>query len=86
MTLLGQNVNSYRDLSQSSFPLSYDTRTHLSQGFSTIYHPKEGGRRFADLLEQVSLVRREEGQEEEEGIRKEKRGSRGGGERCGGEG
>ena len=67
MTLLGQNVNSYRDLSQSSLPLSYGTRTHLSRGFSTIYHAKEGGRRFADLLEQVSLVRKVEGQEEGEG-------------------
>ena len=67
MTLLGQNVNSYRDLSQSSIPLSYGTRTHLSRGFSAIYHAKEGGRRFADLLEQVSLVRREKGWEEGEG-------------------
>ena len=64
---MGQNVNSYRDLSQSSIPLSYGTRTHLSRGFSAIYHAKEGGRRFADLLEQVSLVRREKGWEEGEG-------------------
>ena len=83
MTLLGQNVNSYRDLSQSSFPLSYGTQTHLSRGFSTIYHPKEGGRRFADLLEQVSLVRREEGQEKGEEMRKERRGGRRGGVRRG---
>jgi len=56
VTLLGQNVNSYRDLSQSSLPLSHSTRTHLSRGFNSIYHAKEGGRRFTDLLEQVSLV------------------------------
>ena len=56
VTLLGQNVNSYRDLSQSSLPLSHGTCTHLSQGFNSIYHAKEGGRRFTDLLEQVSLV------------------------------
>ena len=83
MTLLGQNVNSYRDLSQSSLPLSYGTQTHLSRGFSTIYHAKEGGRRFADLLEQVSLVRREEGQEKGEEMRKERSGGRRGGVRRG---
>ena len=78
MTLLGQNVNSYRDLSQSSIPLSYDTRTHLSRGFSAIYHAKEGGRRFADLLEQVSQVRKEKGWEEREerGGRRDRRKGR----------
>ena len=78
MTLLGQNVNSYRDLSQSSIPLSYDTRTHLSRGFSAIYHTKEGGRRFSDLLEQVSQVRKEKGWEEgeERGGRRDRRKGR----------
>ena len=56
MCLLGQNVNSYRDLSANSFPLVYSTETNLSKGFSTIYHSKEGGRRFADLLYHVSTV------------------------------
>lgn len=56
VTLLGQNVNSYRDLSSSPLPLSYGTHTALSRGFNTIYRTKEGGRRFADLLDQVSLV------------------------------
>ncbi|KAJ2452977.1 hypothetical protein EV183_002562 [Coemansia sp. RSA 2336] len=56
VTLLGQNVNSYRDTSQSS---SYDTQGYgadLSRGFSTIYRRKEGGRRFAELLHRVAQV------------------------------
>lgn len=56
VTLLGQNVNSYRDLSQTSLPLSFGSNTQLSRGFRTIYHDKDGGRRFADLLDQVSMV------------------------------
>lgn len=56
VTLLGQNVNSYRDLSESSVPFYYADHTHLSKGFRSIYHNKEGGRRFADLLHHVSLV------------------------------
>ena len=56
MTLLGQNVNSYRDLSVSSLPMMYSTDTNHSEGFSTIYRHKEGGRRFADLLYHVSKV------------------------------
>jgi MiaB/RimO family radical SAM methylthiotransferase len=56
VTLLGQNVNSYRDLSQSTVPLTHPTSTHLSRGFRTIYKPKEGGRRFADLLDKVAQV------------------------------
>ncbi|XP_064404883.1 mitochondrial tRNA methylthiotransferase CDK5RAP1-like [Halichondria panicea] len=56
VTLLGQNVNSYRDLSPSSLPHAYSDSTLLSRGFSTIYKDKEGGRRFAELLHQVSLV------------------------------
>ena len=59
VTLLGQNVNSYRDISETT---SYggcdfnDTQTKLSQGFKTIYKPKAGGQRFGDLLDQVSRV------------------------------
>ena len=56
MTLLGQNVNSYRDTSQNNIPVSYGTKTHLSKGFQTIYKTKEGGRRFADLLDKVAMV------------------------------
>ncbi len=56
VTLLGQNVNSYRDLSPSSLPHAYSDATNLSRGFSTIYKDKESGRRFAELLHQVSLV------------------------------
>lgn len=56
VTLLGQNVNSYRDLSPSSLPDSFPTSTNLSRGFNTIYRSKEGGRRFADLLHRVALV------------------------------
>ena len=56
VTLLGQNVNSYRDLSVSSLPVIFSTETNLSKGFSTIYRTKEGGRRFADLLYHVSKV------------------------------
>ena len=57
VTLLGQNVNSYRDLSESSIPLYDGDTTHLSKGFRSIYRSREGGRRFADLLHHVSLVR-----------------------------
>lgn len=53
MTLLGQNVNSYRDLSSVSFS---PAQTKLSRGFKSIYRNKEGGQRFADLLDQVSQV------------------------------
>ncbi|KAJ2355554.1 hypothetical protein GGF43_002619 [Coemansia sp. RSA 2618] len=56
VTLLGQNVNSYRDTSQSG---AYETQGYgadLSRGFSTIYRRKEGGRRFAELLHRVAQV------------------------------
>ena len=56
VTLLGQNVNSYRDLSETSMPVSSSTDSRLSRGFRTIYKNKKGGRRFADLLDKVSLV------------------------------
>ncbi|KAJ2769904.1 hypothetical protein IWQ57_002903 [Coemansia nantahalensis] len=56
VTLLGQNVNSYRDTSQSDAfePAGYGS--DLSRGFSTIYRRKEGGRRFAELLHCVAQV------------------------------
>ena len=58
VTLLGQNVNSYRDLSQSqyySLP-DHSLTTQLSDGFGTVYRSKSGGRRFSDLLEKVAQV------------------------------
>ncbi|XP_042355268.1 CDK5 regulatory subunit-associated protein 1 [Plectropomus leopardus] len=54
VTLLGQNVNSYRDTSEEQFCGSEPTA--LSRGFNTIYRTKQGGLRFSDLLDQVSLI------------------------------
>ncbi|KAJ1730143.1 hypothetical protein LPJ61_003174, partial [Coemansia biformis] len=56
VTLLGQNVNSYRDTSQSNAFESLGCGSELSRGFSTIYRRKEGGRRFAELLHCVAQV------------------------------
>ena len=59
VTLLGQNVNSYRDLSESttfSVPSARDNVTNLRDGFKTVYKPKVGGRRFSDLLDRVSQI------------------------------
>ena len=55
---MGQNVNSYRDLSESLSYGGYDSdgATVMSEGFSTVYNTKIGGRRFADLLEMASDV------------------------------
>lgn len=54
VTLLGQNVNSYRDTSEVQFCGSEGTK--LSRGFNTNYQAKRGGLRFSDLLDQVSRV------------------------------
>uniref|UniRef100_A0AAQ6A090 Mitochondrial tRNA methylthiotransferase CDK5RAP1 n=1 Tax=Amphiprion ocellaris TaxID=80972 RepID=A0AAQ6A090_AMPOC len=54
VTLLGQNVNSYRDTSEQQFCGSDPTR--LSRGFKTVYRLKQGGVRFSDLLDQVSRI------------------------------
>ncbi|XP_077583280.1 mitochondrial tRNA methylthiotransferase CDK5RAP1 [Stigmatopora nigra] len=54
VTLLGQNVNSYRDTSEEQF--CGDNSTKLSRGFKTVYRPKLGGLRFSDLLDKVSQV------------------------------
>ncbi|KAK3512680.1 hypothetical protein QTP70_022639 [Hemibagrus guttatus] len=51
VTLLGQNVNSYRDTSETQISTS-----GLSRGFSTVYRKKQGGLRFADLLDRVSMI------------------------------
>ncbi len=60
VTLLGQNVNSYRDTSKMSVSqyggLPPGEKTHLAAGFSSIYKPKTGGVRFADLLDKVSAA------------------------------
>lgn len=54
VTLLGQNVNSYRDASQQQFCGAEPTQ--LSRGFRTIYRSKQGGLRFSHLLDQVSRI------------------------------
>ncbi|XP_029990111.1 mitochondrial tRNA methylthiotransferase CDK5RAP1 [Sphaeramia orbicularis] len=54
VTLLGQNVNSYRDTSEEQF--SGSDQTQLSRGFKTVYKTKQGGLRFSDLLDRVSLI------------------------------
>lgn len=54
VTLLGQNVNSYRDTSEQQF--CGTDPTQLSRGFKTVYRPKQGGLRFSDLLDRVSRV------------------------------
>ncbi|KAK9529546.1 hypothetical protein VZT92_013630 [Zoarces viviparus] len=54
VTLLGQNVNSYRDTSEEQFVGSDPTK--LSQGFKTVYRAKQGGLRFSDLLDRVSRI------------------------------
>uniref|UniRef100_A0A131XLS1 CDK5RAP1-like protein n=1 Tax=Hyalomma excavatum TaxID=257692 RepID=A0A131XLS1_9ACAR len=62
VTLLGQNVNSYRDTSAESQALverSKDGPEILSRGFRTIYKLPVGGLRFADLLDRVSQVDKE---------------------------
>lgn len=53
ITLLGQNVNSYRDISSDpNLQAPYVT----ASGFRTVYKPKTGGVRFAELLERVAEV------------------------------
>ncbi len=61
VTLLGQNVNSYRDTSESSYygfgvGDTSDETTSLARGFKTIYKSKKGGLRFSSLLERVSEI------------------------------
>ncbi|KAM5304813.1 mitochondrial tRNA methylthiotransferase CDK5RAP1 isoform 1-T1 [Glossophaga mutica] len=54
VTLLGQNVNSFRDNSEVQF--NNAVSTNLSRGFSTNYKTKQGGLRFSHLLDQVSRI------------------------------
>lgn len=59
ITLLGQNVNSYRDISETTVSqerLSSQSDSQLSRGFKTVYKPKLGGRRFSELLDRVSQI------------------------------
>ncbi len=59
VTLLGQNVNSYRDTSEINVSLNNDNlnqATVLSKGFKANYKVKHGGKRFADLLDVVSKI------------------------------
>jgi len=57
ITLLGQNVNSYRDMSSESLSM-FTPLTGIStrKDFKTVYKTKEGGLRFVDLLDQVSRI------------------------------
>ncbi|XP_076278111.1 CDK5RAP1-like protein isoform X1 [Lasioglossum baleicum] len=56
VVLLGQNVNSYRDMSEREFHMLNNEGTHLAKGFKTVYKSKKGGRRFSDLLDEVSRI------------------------------
>uniref|UniRef100_A0A1I7Y1L5 CDK5RAP1-like protein n=1 Tax=Steinernema glaseri TaxID=37863 RepID=A0A1I7Y1L5_9BILA len=55
VTLLGQNVNSYRDQSETSFHLATSS-TSTVPGFRTVYKPKTGGLTFLTLLDKVSSI------------------------------
>lgn len=57
VTLLGQNVNSYRDTSSVDVHLASPSETgSLSKGFQTVYKPRLGGLRFGDLLDRASQI------------------------------
>ncbi|KAI9223488.1 hypothetical protein BC828DRAFT_375823 [Blastocladiella britannica] len=56
ITLLGQNVNSYRDTHADSMALATGVGSTLAPGFSTIYKRQDGGLRFAELLDRVAAV------------------------------
>lgn len=57
IVLLGQNVNSYRDMSSAQTYNMIDRNTSLSsEGFKTVYKPKIGGTRFDVLLDKVSEI------------------------------
>ncbi|KAG5681441.1 hypothetical protein PVAND_010877 [Polypedilum vanderplanki] len=55
VTLLGQNVNSYRDTTNTDDD-EKKTTTEIVPGFKTVYKTKIGGRRFAELLERVANI------------------------------
>ncbi|VIO92437.1 CDK5RAP1-like protein, putative [Brugia malayi] len=56
VTLLGQNVNSYRDLSEISFLSANLAEPGVAPGFRTKYKPKRGGYNFLTLLDKVSQI------------------------------
>ena len=58
VVLLGQNVNSYNDLSATDEPPigQFNTSTVHSKGFSSICKSPNGGHRFAELVYRVSLI------------------------------
>lgn len=56
VTLLGQNVNSYRDSSEQQFCGGGGDLPQLSRGFHTVYRPQPGGLRFSHLLDRVSSL------------------------------
>lgn len=53
VTLLGQNVNSYRDISNEN---ELPEASELVSGFKTVYKHKIGGLRFAELLERIANI------------------------------
>ncbi|XP_058461200.1 CDK5RAP1-like protein [Malaya genurostris] len=53
VTLLGQNVNSYRDTSAMNVSGEKEISV-LAAGFSTVYKTKVGGLRFAELLTELA--------------------------------
>lgn len=52
ITLLGQNVNNYLDVSNQTFLLN--SSNELSKGFNSIYKTKDQGKNFIQLLEELS--------------------------------
>lgn len=57
VTLLGQNVNSYRDYNPKSIEMFKNSSITHRQNFKTIYkREKKGGITFDTLLEQVALI------------------------------
>ncbi|XP_050080402.1 CDK5RAP1-like protein [Anopheles maculipalpis] len=54
VTLLGQNVNSYRDTSEEMAGVEMKEATLLAPGFRTVYKTKLGGLRFAELLAELA--------------------------------
>ncbi len=56
VTLLGQNVNSYRDKSEVIHSSCDIDNPSISKGFKTIYKSRKGGLHFADLLDKVSVI------------------------------
>ncbi|XP_038606483.1 mitochondrial tRNA methylthiotransferase CDK5RAP1 isoform X2 [Tachyglossus aculeatus] len=56
VTLLGQNVNSYRDPSEAQRGLASSPSPGLSRGFRANVKARPGGLRFAHLLDRVAAV------------------------------